>query len=110
MTRAALPDAGERAREVLIDWMGTRYGAVISRLDAAMTSKLPADELASAWAQVIGAVGEYEGMGEPHVQQKGDYTVVDVPMSFRNGRMTGQVVYDSEGRVSGLFVLMPDAA
>jgi Protein of unknown function (DUF3887) len=109
MTRAALPDAGERATEVLIDWMGTRYGDVVAELDAAMTSKLSADELASAWAQVIGVAGEYQGMGEPQVQQKGDYTVVDVPLSFKNGLMTGRVVYDSEGRVSGLFVVMPDA-
>jgi hypothetical protein len=110
MTRAAIPDAGERATEVLVDWMGTRYGDVVAKLDAAMAAKLPADELASAWAQVIGAAGEYEGMGEPYVEQKGDYTVVDVPLGFRDGQMTGRVVYDSEGKVSGLFVLMPDGA
>jgi hypothetical protein len=87
-----------------------RYGDVVSRFDAAMASKLPADELASGWAHVVGAAGEYQQMGEPHVMQNGDYTVVDVPLSFTNGQMTGRVIYDSEGKICGLFVLMPDAA
>jgi Protein of unknown function (DUF3887) len=109
MSKAALPDAGERATEALIDWIGARYGDVIARFDPAMTSRLPADELAAAWAKVVGAVGEYQRMGEPAVRQLGDYTVADVPLSFEAGLLSGRVVYDSEAKISGLFVLGPGA-
>jgi hypothetical protein len=57
---------------------------------------------------VVGTVGAYERMGEPRVRQVGDYTVVDIPLSFEAKDMKGRVAYDRDGKVSGLFVLEPD--
>lgn len=74
-----------------------------------MTEQLPAEQMAAAWAQVIGMVGEYQQMGEPLVRQLGDYTVVDIPLSFEAGEMKGRVAYNGDGQVAGLFVLIPEA-
>jgi hypothetical protein len=48
-------------------------------------------------------------MGEPGARQAGDLTIVDIPMSFEASEMKGRVVYDQHGKVTGLFVLQPDA-
>jgi hypothetical protein len=34
---------------------------------------------------------------------------VDIPMSFEASDMKGRVVFDQDGKVTGLFVLSPDA-
>jgi hypothetical protein len=65
--------------------------------------------LADAWARLAGIVGRYERMGEAGARQAGDLTIVDTPMTFEASEMKGRVVYDKEGRVTGLFVLGPDA-
>jgi hypothetical protein len=61
--------------------------------------------LAAAWAQVIGAAGDYQGMGEPVAHQVGDYTVVNVPLRFEAAELTGRVSYDRAGQVAGLYFL-----
>jgi len=109
MSNAVLPQAGARATDLLIDWIEGRYEEVVADFDATMTQELPADKLAAAWAQLIGLVGVYERMeGEPLVRQLGDYTVVDVPMSFESAEMKGRVAYNADGQVAGLFVLTPE--
>lgn len=37
----------------------------------------------------------------------GEHTIVNVPMEFEGGPMTGRVVFDTDGRIAGLFVLQP---
>ncbi len=109
MSNAVLPGAGERATELLIDWIEERYDRLIGSFDKTMTGALPADKLAATWAQVIGMVGGYEGMREPLVRQLGDHTVADVPLRFEAADMKGRVAFDTQGRVAGLFVLSADA-
>ena len=73
-----------------------------------MTARLPADHLTAAWTQILGLVGGYERMGEPLVRRLGDYTVVDIPLTFDGGQMKGRVSYTTEGQVSGLFIVTPE--
>jgi hypothetical protein len=105
-----LPDAATRAVVLLTDWFDGRYDQVVPEFDQTVAAQLPPDRLAAAWDQVVGLVGAYESMGEPVVRQIGEHTVVDVPLTFDGGAMTGRVAYDREGRVAGLFVLLPTAA
>jgi hypothetical protein len=48
-------------------------------------------------------------MGEAGARQAGDLTIVDIPMTFEAGEMKGRVVYDKDAKVTGLFVLQPEA-
>lgn len=105
MDRTVQADAGERAIEIFTalatgDWEGAR-----ADFDATMTAALPAAQLADTWATVVGAVGAYGRPGEPFARRQGDLTVVDVPLEFEAGDMTGRVALRPDGRIAGLFVL-----
>ena len=93
----------------MIDWIEERYGQVTADFSDKMAKKLPATRMAAAWAQVIGMVGSYQGMGEPMTRQAGDLTIVDIPLTFEASEMKGRVVFDTDGKVAGLFILKPDA-
>jgi hypothetical protein len=110
MSHAVLPGAGDLAIALFSDWVEGRYDDVAAaNFDATMTAELPVSKIAAAWAQIIGMVGTYQRMGEPFVRQLGDYTVVDVPMEFEASEMKGRVAFNTDGQVSGLFILNHDA-
>ncbi len=110
MDRTVLDGADERAIAIFTalaagDWEGAR-----ADFDPTMTAALPASKLADTWAMVVGAVGAYERPGEPFARRQGDLTVVDLPLAFEAGEMTGRVALRSDGRVAGLFVLNPEVS
>ncbi|HSR86100.1 MAG TPA: DUF3887 domain-containing protein [Streptosporangiaceae bacterium] len=109
MSNAILPGAADKATQLMIDWIEERYEQVAADFNAEVAEKLPASGLAAAWAQVIGLVGSYQGIGEPMARQAGDLSIVDIPMKFEASEMKGRVVFDSHGKVAGLFILRPDA-
>ena len=110
MSRAVLPGAAEKATQLLIDWIEERYDRVAADFSDAVAAKISeGGGLAAAWAQLIGMVGAYGGMGEPLTRQAGDLTIVEIPLTFEASEMKGRVVYDQQGKVAGLWVLRPDA-
>jgi hypothetical protein len=108
MAAALLPEAGDRATDMLNLITERRWGEAREDFDQPMATALDADQLAGAWAQVLGLVGGYEWLGEPFVRQLGDYTVVDVPMHFEAGDMKGRVSFRADGKVAGLYFLTPE--
>jgi hypothetical protein len=109
MSNAILPDAAAKATQLMIDWIEERYDQVTADFNETMAEQLPASRLAGAWAQVIGLVGSYQGMGEPMARQAGDLTIVNIPLTFEASEMKGRVVFDPDGKVAGLFIVKPDA-
>ena len=107
MTENPLPDAGRLALEVLDAWMSGRDDELTAKFDDTMRAQLPPDKLARTWPQLTGLVGAYESCGDPIVRPFGEHTIVNVPMEFEGGPMTGRVVFDTDGRIAGLFVLRP---
>lgn len=110
MERTLLPGAEERAVALLVDLMAGRYEDVRHDFDDTMLAALDVAKLAETNAQVAAMVGAYEGMGEPFTRPQGEYTVVDIPLRFEAGEMTGRVSYRADGSVAGLFVLRPEFA
>jgi len=102
-----LPDAGTRALEVLMAWMSGHDDELVARFDDTMRAQLPPEKLARTWPRLTGLVGAYESCGDPVVRPFGEHTVVNVPIEFEGGPMTGRVVFDTSGRIAGLFVLKP---
>ena len=96
------------ALEVLRLWSAGGGRRLVERFDQAMKERLDLPGIASAWGQVEGLSGRLLTLGGPTVTPRGRHLVVDVPMAFERGPMKGRVVFDAEGRVSGLFVLYPD--
>jgi len=82
-----LPGAADRA-VALMDYLAAhRWAQACSDFDATMVMRLDAAGVEEAWAQVTNRLGRYEETGVPRVGPIGDYTVVDVPLTFEAGRM-----------------------
>jgi Protein of unknown function (DUF3887) len=103
MADAILPGATERAAALIADVAEQRWEQARAGFDQRMSAALSVQALAAAWAQVIGAAGAYQGMGEPVAHQAGDYTVVDVPLHFEAAELNGRVSFSGTGQVAGLF-------
>ncbi|MGH3305415.1 MAG: hypothetical protein ACRDOK_27890 [Streptosporangiaceae bacterium] len=65
------------------------------------------DQSYFAWTDVVGSAGSFERMGAPSARRSGDYTVVDVPLTFAAGEAIGEVVSDHDGKVAGLALEYP---
>ncbi|MWA02627.1 DUF3887 domain-containing protein [Actinomadura sp. LD22] len=107
MSAGVLPGAAGLAAGLLADLAAGDWDAARRDFDAAMRDAISTDRLASVWAHVIGTVGAYERMGAPVVHQAGDHTVVDVPLHFEAGEMTGRVTYSADATVAGLYITPP---
>lgn len=104
MVRQVLPGATDRAVAILWLMAQGRWDEVRRDFDATMTDRLPADDLARGWAQVVGMVGALERAGEPTAVVAGIGTVVDVPLHFEAGDRTGRVSFNPDGQITGLFI------
>lgn len=109
MNASVRPRAAEHATQVIIDWFAGDYARLSADFNEEMAHKASAERMAQAIARITGMVGAYEGMSEPVVRQWGDLTVVDIPLRFEAGELVGRVSYDTDGKVTGLFALSPDA-
>jgi hypothetical protein len=100
-----VPGTRALAGQLIGDLVAGRWAAVCAQFGAAVAARLDPPGLATAWAQVVGMVGEFERHGEPSAYRAGDSTVVDVPLFFEAGERTGRISYDQDARVAGLFFL-----
>jgi hypothetical protein len=103
------PAAAEHAVAVMLELAEGRYADVRARFDAAMTKALSEQGLADTLERLGGLVGEYRGMGEPFAHRAGDLTVVRVPLRFEAGEMSGQVTFDRDWKIAGLYITPPAA-
>lgn len=104
MTRQTLPGAEDKAIEILGCIVEGRWQDARRDFGEKMLEVVSADRIALAWAQTTAHVGSYERMGEPLVFQADAATVVEIPLFFEAGDWTGQVTFDRDGRVIGLFL------
>ena len=106
MAESIRPDAAERGVTLLVNLVEGNYPEVRRDFDDTMAEAAGTDAaIAAIWAGLVGLVGGYERMGEPHTHQLGDYTAVDVPLEFEAGALTARVSYDPAGKVAGLRFL-----
>ncbi len=104
MTRAVLPGAAERAIAIFADIAAGEWETARADFGPTMLEAVSASRLAAVWAQMAALIGRYESMGEPFTHALGEHTLVDIPLHFEAGEADGQVAFDSDGAVAGLFV------
>ena len=104
MSKQTLPGAEDKAIEILGCITEGRWEDARTDFGEKMLEAVSADRIALAWAQTVARVGGYERMGEPLVFQANEATVVEIPLFFEAGDWTGQVTFDREGQVIGLFL------
>jgi hypothetical protein len=89
------------------DWKVVR-----ADFDATMLAAPQASEsgLAAAWQQLVAKVGAYRSRSEPvQIPKPGDVIVLDTPMQFERGPMKSRVSFHPDGKVAGIFILVPEA-
>lgn len=104
MTRQTLPGAEDKAIEILGCIIEGRWEDARRDFGEKMLGAVSADRIALAWAQTVAHVGSYERMGEPLVFQANEATVIEIPLFFEAGDSIGQVTFDRESQVIGLFL------
>lgn len=102
------PDAIHQARALFGDFTEGRWEQARDKLHHDMRG--PVDvvgHIADRWAGTAGPTGGFERVGEPSARQFGDYTLVEVPVTFKAGQGLGRVALDQQGKVAGLSVQYP---
>jgi hypothetical protein len=84
------------------------WEAATADFDETMRAKLPMDELATTWQQIVSNAGEVTAIGRPSIVGKGPYRVCDIPVVFEHGPMRARVSFNRAGFVSGLFITLPE--
>jgi hypothetical protein len=104
-----LPGAAERALGVFDAYFQGLDEQLFADFVPEMRVHVPVQKLVEGRARLADTIGRFEGTGEPFVRRIGKYTAVDVPLAFEAGERTGQVSFDREGMIAGLFVRLPEA-
>jgi hypothetical protein len=107
MTHDVPPGAEDRAHVLFGDLIEGRWEKARQEFDVTLRGHVDLNRLAHGWTQVADSAGGFEQMGASPARQSGDYTVVDVPLTFRAGEAIGQVVFDRDGKVAGLSLGYP---
>jgi hypothetical protein len=110
-TESASEDAhlAARAAEVVGQVDAAAWEQVTVDWDEVMRGELGLDRLADAWQKITASAGPLQTIGHSSVVRKGPYRIADVPLIFEHGPMKARVVFNHEDKISGLFVLLPDA-
>ena len=90
--------------EAFVDQMAAgEWQAAVADFDATMTNVMPPDKLKESWDQVVGLAGAYEKrVASVAVKDKG-YDIVVVTCTFEKANMDVRVVYDANGKITGLW-------
>lgn len=81
----------------------------VAGFDATMASVMPPEKLEEAWKALIAKAGAFNGMGATRKEKADKYDIVYVTCNFEQGPIDVKVVFDSAGKVAGLF-FVPSAS
>jgi hypothetical protein len=101
------PDAADRARALFGDFIESRWEEARGEFHENVRGHVDAGRIAHGWTTSASFVGGFECIGEPSARQSGDYTLVEVPLTYKAGKGLGRVALDHEGKVAGVSVQCP---
>ena len=79
--------------------------AVTARFDPTMQSALSAPALGQAWTTYQQTLGSYQSHGDPQDVQRGDLTVVNVPLQMAREPGQFRLTVHPDGTIAGLYFL-----
>ncbi|HTU29520.1 MAG TPA: DUF3887 domain-containing protein [Solirubrobacteraceae bacterium] len=98
-----------RAVEVVGQVDAAAWDEVTADWDEVMREELGVDQVADAWRKITASAGALRTIGHSSVTRKGPFRIAEVPLIFEHGPMKARVVFNHDDKISGLFVLLPDA-
>jgi hypothetical protein len=106
---ATLTDAPTRALEALRQFLAGEFDDLRAGFGERMKDACPVSLLDSVHSQLTAELGQVLGLGDPSVTSRSGYSVVEIPITYENGRRKGRVAFDPEARIAGFFVLLEGA-
>ena len=100
---ASQPDPKARAREFVEQLNAGEYDQAVNGFDATMGDAMSAKELQDAWQSLSLKAGPFREIVGVALARKGKYDIAVVTCRFGKGQLDVKVVYDPEGKVSGLW-------
>jgi fermentation-respiration switch protein FrsA (DUF1100 family) len=98
----------EAARAFLTDLARGEFGAATRNFDDTMKKALPADKLAAIWKDVQKQVGAFKKQAGARTEKLDKYEIVIVTCEFEKTSLWARVVFDRQGRITGLRFMPPE--
>ncbi len=80
------------------------------QFDDTMKTALPTEKLQEVWKKIVGQVGSFQKVLRTRTEKKDAYEIVLVTCQFEKAKLDAKIVFDKQGRVSGLFFVPSQAA
>ena len=99
----AKPALKTHARQFVEQLNAAKYDRAVQDFDATMTHAMSPDKLRDAWQSLPTKVGAFQEIVGTAVVKKGNFDIAVVTCRFEKGKLDVKVVYDTEGRITGLW-------
>lgn len=103
MSTEVPPGTAGRAAAIVASIADGKWQEARQDFNEPMSEGLDATQLADSWTRVVSLFGSYEGMGEPSAHRVADNVAVEIPLRFEAADGIARVVFDSGGKVAGLW-------
>ncbi len=115
MTDASTGDAtpksfDDRARELVAKLASHDFAGVEQAFDDTMRAALPKEKLEATWLQIEKSAGAFGKLDSIEAQEKDGLHVMLCKAAFAHAPLVLRVVFDGQGRVTGLLVMPGDTA
>jgi hypothetical protein len=97
----------DQLRRQARDLVEGRWEKAYREFDVSLRGQADVNRFAEGWTRVADSADSFEQMGASSVRQSGDYTLVDVPLTFAAGEAIGQVVFARDDKVAGVALEHP---
>jgi uncharacterized protein len=100
----AKPGPLEQAARTFVEQLDKgEFAAAVKDFDATMQKVMPPAELKKAWEKVLGEAGAFKKQLGTRLEAKGKYDIIFVTGEFARGNWNTRVVFDKNGKITGLF-------
>lgn len=100
---AVPPERVTQAKKIIEQMAAGDFATVFSDFDSVMAAQVPVDKLKQGWTQLMTLYGPYKGTGSVQTSTEQNLDVVLIATNFERGTLDTRVVFNSAGKVSGLF-------
>jgi dienelactone hydrolase len=104
-----VPDSvlDSRARTFVAAMSEGKHADAVKMMEPRMASALPADRLKSTWDSLVSQLGAFGAITSVRLATESGYRVTYVTCDFASAVIDAKVVFDAEGRVTGLWFGLP---
>ena len=102
---APLAEQTARAEAMLVALNKGEYEKAAKHFDGGLRKALPGDKLETTWKAIIGQVGAFGKKTGTRVEKGGKFDTVFLTCEFAKATLDLKVVFDSEERIMGFFLV-----